>query len=332
MASLSMPSFAKQLVAEGDIVDDRYAVSHFIAEGGVADVFEARDLSTSEAVALKIARLDVFEDVDRRFLREARVYDKVRSIHLPTLKGTGFLAEGAPYMALELLCGCTLGQSLSSHSMSVAGAIECTKQLLAALHAIHCEQIIHCDVKPANVFLHEEPSGNIRVKLIDFGICRSAGWQEEAHRRGVPGSPPFMSLEQLQGRRLDARSDLYSAGVTMYAMLTGRLPFRERTPERTVAAVLNAPVVPPRVLRPSCPVELERFVMKALARRVEYRFASAVAMLDELTWIASRYSYKSGRAAFAESGSIAPPSPSAMAMTTKRESSNYRLRFDSIRG
>lgn len=282
-------------VKVGDIVDGRYSVSRYLARGGLSFVYEARETDTGEPVALKVARGAAGWELERRFSREASVFERVHDAHVPMLRGRGFVAGSIPYLVLELLEGTTLAERLRGGRLpSMPFAIEIAQQVLSALDAIHRAQVVHCDVKPANLFLHVRRRGSVLVKLIDFGICIKLG-SATPEGIGNPGTPPYMSPEQIEGRSMDARTDLYSTGIVLYEMLSGRLPFAASTPELTAEAVLRADVLPLRALRPACPVELEGLVMKAISRRPEHRYKGAHEMLVELSAVGAMMA-KAGRA------------------------------------
>jgi serine/threonine-protein kinase len=304
-------------LAPGEIVAGRYIICEFVAEGGGAWVYEASDPTAGDRVALKIG-LPAGEDGRHRLRREADVYRTVRSAHLPELRSAGRTAGGYPFLALELLRGESLARRLSARPLALEASIDCARQLLEALHDLHCAGFIHCDIKPGNVFLQRDPEGGEQVKLIDFGISqkvRPSTVRPALHT--VVGTPAFMSPEQLRGDALDIRVDLYAVGVVLYAMVTGRLPFEETRPEKMGRAVTAAPIIPPRVLRPSCPIELERLIMRATCRNARYRFSSARAMMDELDWVISRYNYAKGADAWRRSSSILPAARAFQEMQTR---------------
>jgi serine/threonine-protein kinase len=136
----------------------------------------------------------------------------------------------------------------------------------------------------------------------------------------VPGTQPYMSPEQIRGLALDLRTDIYSAGVVLYQVLTGRLPFQGANDDQLIRALLHDPVIPPGVLRTSCPPELDRALLRALCRDRRYRYASARELRDELEWVRVKYNLASGTQSFLQTSSQPPPRPVDVLAATRRAS------------
>jgi serine/threonine protein kinase len=287
----------------------RYKIERYVGHGSTARVYAASDLDTGQPVAVRFLRDTSAHAIDR-FQLEAFAYASFSSPHLPRLHATDRASDGAPYMVLDLLQGETLAQWLDRGVLSIPAVVELGTQLMQALHHVHSHGLVHCDIKPANIFI-ETHGGLVLVKLIDFGICRhvegSAAKTAAPPPTVVRGTPAYMSPEQIAGGSLDLRSDLYSAAAVLYRGITGRHPFCGRTPVAVMASALRDPIVPPSVLRLSCPIELERVIMKALCRETRFRYRAAHEIADELGWIGGRYAMPRGRQAWSVSDSIPPP-------------------------
>lgn len=277
----------------GALVAGRYRVGRVIANGASSEVFEALDERELNQVALKVVRPPVDDTAPalEAFELEAAAYARIDSPHVPKLYGIGTLENRCRFLVLELVRGRPLSERLASGPPSLAAVLELGCQLLSALQAVHSAELVHCDVKPQNLLV-EGCSTGVHVRLVDFGISVALRKGSVARWRPaytVVGTPEYLSPEQARGEKVDPRTDLYAAGVVLYQALTGRLPFVGKTDRELVLSKLRDPVVPPRVLRGNCPVELERLVMRALSRRRRDRYATARGMLEELMRIRTRH-------------------------------------------
>jgi serine/threonine-protein kinase len=277
----------------GARVANRYRIRRLVATGTACEVYEAEDEREPNRVALKVVHRPL-DDTDRAleaFEVEAAAYARIDSPHVPKLYRIGTLRDGSRFMVLELLRGRPLAEHLAGGPLSLPTVVALGCQMLSALHAVHSADLVHCDVKPQNLLVEGEAPG-LYAHLVDFGISvgvRKGSWRKAARADVVVGTPEYMSPEQAQGEAVDLRTDLYSAGVVLYQALTGRLPFSADSDRELMIAKLRDPVVPPRALRESCPIELERLLMRALCRDRRYRFSAAHRVLDELEWIRDRY-------------------------------------------
>src|SRR5262245_36814644 len=193
--------------------------------------------------------------------------------------------DGRPFLALEYVDGGTLAQRLAAEGTLApreAAALVC--QLARAVHHAHLQGVIHRDLKPANVLLSPSPSGPI-PKITDFGLACQPGGGELSKTGEVMGTPGYMPPEQARGERqsLGPPADVYSLGVVLYEALTGKLPFQAATPMETVHQVLNEEPVPPSRLRPGLDGDLSTICLKCLSKEPQGRYASALALADDLT-------------------------------------------------
>ena len=254
-------------------LDQRYQVLEPLGRGGQAQVFRARDASTGEIVALKVLQ-SAFGDEEtlQRFERELQALIRVRHPGLVELRGLGFL-RGRPCVVLELMSGGSLEDRLGTKGpLSWSEAALAGAEIARALAAVHAAGLIHRDVKPANVLLDARG----RPRLSDLGLVRPASGKSSLTATGAfVGTPEYASPEQLEGANVDARSDLYGFGATLYALLTGESPFRGASLESVTYAQLARTPLAPSAKVPGIPAALDRLVLRLLAKEPANRPQSA---------------------------------------------------------
>jgi eukaryotic-like serine/threonine-protein kinase len=261
------------------LFDGRYQIQRKLGAGGMADVYLAEDQELGRRVAIKIlndrhANDDQFIE---RFRREAKNAAALNHPNIVSIYDRGN-AEDTYYIAMEYLDGKTLKQLIISRGAApVNVAIEYARQILSALRFAHRHGIVHRDIKPHNVLVDSEG----RVKVTDFGIAR-AGTSQMTETGSIVGTAQYLSPEQARGGEVDQRSDLYSLGVVLYELLTGKTPFEGDTPvEIAMKHLSNAPK-PPSKLRSDIPEELDMVVLRALAKNPVDRYQSADEMEADL--------------------------------------------------
>jgi eukaryotic-like serine/threonine-protein kinase len=263
---------------------DRYQVGELLGRGGMAEVHEGRDLRLGRRVAIKILKPELARDPSflARFRREAQSAAALNHPNIVAVYDTGEdvlgeapTAETVPFIVMELVEGITLKELLHSGNKLVPErALEITSGILAALDYSHRHGIVHRDIKPGNVMLTTTGA----VKVMDFGIARATA---DAGHTGtstssVLGTAAYLSPEQAQGLSVDSRSDLYSAGVVLFELLTRRPPFVADAPVAVAFAHVNEPPPVPSTLDPSLPSEVDPIVARALAKDPAQRYQTAV--------------------------------------------------------
>jgi serine/threonine protein kinase len=260
-----------------------YEVVRLLGQGGMGFVFLASDDGLRRLVALKVMRPEIAARpiARERFLREGRAAAAIRSDRVVTVFQVGE-ADGVPYLALELLEGCSLDAWLTSHPGPVhpdrIAAVAC--DVLAGLSAAHAKGLVHRDIKPANLWV-ESPTD--RVKILDFGLTRPESDDSPlTHEGGILGTPAYMAPEQAEGKAVDARCDLWSLGVVLYRMATGSNPFQRNTTYATLAA-LATDLPPAATTIPGLPPHLAVLIDRLMSKDPSGRPESAEAAITLLS-------------------------------------------------
>ena len=267
----------------GTLFDGRYRIERKLGAGGMADVYLAEDQELGRRVAIKIlnSRHGNDDQFIERFRREAKNAAALNHPNIVSIYDRGE-AEDTYYIAMEFLDGRTLKELIIGRGAApINVAIEYARQILSALRFAHRHGIVHRDIKPHNVLV----DGEGRVKVTDFGIAR-AGTSQMTETGSIVGTAQYLSPEQAKGGEVDPRSDLYSLGVVLYELLTGKTPFDGETPVEIAMKHLSTTPKPPSKLRPDVPRELDMVVMRALAKNPDERYQSADEMEGDLERVA----------------------------------------------
>jgi eukaryotic-like serine/threonine-protein kinase len=266
------------VIAEGTVIDSRYRVLGKLGAGGMADVYCAEDTHLGRKVALKLlhARFAQDQEFVERFRREA---SSAAGLQHPNVVGVYDRGEfdGTYYIAMEYCEGRTLKDIVARTALDPARAIAITKQMLVATRFAHRRNVIHRDLKPQNVILDDEDN----VKVTDFGIAR-AGASDITEVGVIMGTAQYLSPEQAQGRPVTEASDLYSIGVVLFEMLTGKAPFDGDSAVAVALKHVNQPAPSPRESVPAVPPELEAVVLTALAKDPAQRYGDADSFIKDL--------------------------------------------------
>ncbi len=248
-----------------------YRILRLLGKGGMGAVYEAEELASGRRVALKVLGHSLDSaDTRKRFIREGRLAASINHPNSVYVYGTEEI-EGAPVITMELVPGGTLHERVKEGGpMPPAEAVDAILQSIAGLEAAHAVGILHRDIKPSNCFI--EPSGTVKVG--DFGLSISTlsrGDSALTLAGSILGTPEFSSPEQLRGEELSVRSDIYSVGMTLYYLLTGKTAFRGENVVQLLATVLDKAPRPPRELNPNIPEQLSRIVLRCLSKQAAER-------------------------------------------------------------
>jgi|GEM_PF-1972671 len=273
------------VLPRGAIVGD-YLLDGMLAQGGFGQVYRATHVVSGRVAALKVlhAELCAAPNAVARFLREAEVMVRVRHPNVVELQSWGTVADGRPYLAMELLAGVDLARVLGKTGrLSADRTLAILEPVAAALAVAHGQGIVHRDLKASNVFLAETVDGGERVVLIDFGIAKLAvpDGAELTTSRQMVGTPVTMAPEQITGAGVDARTDVYGLGVLTFHLLTGRLPFEDESP--TIVQYLHAHARRPKVSgHAALPPAVDDVVARAMAIEPAQRFGDVQAFVTAL--------------------------------------------------
>ena len=279
----------------GMIVRNKYIILEWIGAGGMAAVYRAshRLLNELRAVKVVFAKFSRDEDFLRRFRHEAAIARRLRHENAVWVEDLDEIEDGRPFIAMEFLEGDDLRKLIKEQGpLSVERTLKLGSQVASALSAAHKLGIVHRDIKPDNIFITRDSSGNETAKVLDFGIAKARegvlqGGYTATKTGVIIGTPEYMSPEQAEGHlseNLDGRADIYSLGIVLYEMLTGKLPFESDTPLGMCMHHLQTVPRPPHELRPdlSIPEAVSAVLMKALEKQRERRFQTADEMLAAL--------------------------------------------------
>jgi len=278
------------MLQRGTRVADRYEIEAVVGKGGMGAVYRALDTATGERVALKTLHEDFYErdDLVKRFEREARAAASVGHPSIVGVRAAGTdRALRLRYIVQEFLRGADVAGCLNELGvLSPLSTLAIALPVMDALVAAHAAGIVHRDVKPENLFLHETDEGRVVPKLIDFGIAKVVDDLDRAARTAtglVFGTPWYMSPEQALGdSAIDARTDVWSMAATVYEMLCGTLPFGASSANAVMAQIIYGSPAPLRQHWPGAPADLEAVLHKALQRDLGQRYATMAEFRDAL--------------------------------------------------
>ncbi len=276
----------------GRVIAGRFKIVSLLARGGMGKVYVAEQAPLGRVCALKVLNPNYVGDADpefhRRFYREASIASKITHPNSVTIFDYGKTDDDVYYMAMELLEGQTLHQAIREAGTFPEERVgRVAAQICRALREAHLLEVIHRDLKPANIFLTRHGDGDDFVKILDFGLVKhmSERPEEQLTQTGLfMGSPKYMAPEQIQGGHVDARTDVYSLGIMMYEMLTGKVPFERPTSVNILMAHVGEPPPPMRAVNPNlvCTPLFEDLVMRCIAKDPAERYNSMDEVLQAL--------------------------------------------------
>jgi serine/threonine protein kinase len=286
----------------GMVIRGKYEILSKVGAGGMASVYKARHLAFGEVLALKLVGTRLAHDPDflKRFRNEAVITRRLHHPNAVRVEDLDATEDGRPFIVMEYVDGRSLRELVRTDGpQPLARAVAVARQVCAALAAAHALGITHRDIKPDNILLGRGPDGAEHVKVLDFGIAKVRETTEGEGEGYTPtrtgmivGTPQYISPEQAMGKRgeeVDGRADLYSLGVVLYEMVTGRLPFQSDTAMGMLLHHLQTAPTPPDLARPdlAIPAPLTDVLMRALQKDREQRYASAGEMLQALDAVAA---------------------------------------------
>jgi serine/threonine protein kinase len=261
-----------------------YQIVEQIGQGGMATVFKAYQPSMDRYVAIKILPSHFTEDESfvGRFTQEARTLARLEHPHILPVHDYGE-QEGITYLVMRYVQAGTLKDLIAREGpMALEEAARILGQVGRALDYAHSQGVVHRDIKPSNVLVDQRGD----TFLTDFGIAKLVAETAQFTASGaIIGTPAYMSPEQGMGKPADSRCDIYSLGVVLYELVTGRVPFEAETPLAVLLKHVNDPLPLPRQIKPDLPAAVERVILKAMAKAPEDRFQSAQEMIDALRYV-----------------------------------------------
>jgi class 3 adenylate cyclase/tRNA A-37 threonylcarbamoyl transferase component Bud32 len=269
-------------IAPGALMGQRFEILAVLGAGGMGVVYKARDRELDDLVALKMLKRELLADRTHLERLKAEIKLARRITHPNVLRTHDFGdIDGIPFISMEYVRGVTLRYLLDqTHRLPYSAGLRLAKQLCAGLGAAHAVGVMHRDIKPENLIL--EPTGN--AKLMDFGIARPIRRMEPGQTEAgfIVGTPLYMSPEQLRGEEVDARADIYSAGVVLYEIFTGELPFKGASAMQIMLKHLEEPPPSPRTAWPEVPAKLEGIILRCLEKDPAARYRSVEELLKDL--------------------------------------------------
>ncbi|MBV8760015.1 MAG: protein kinase [Deltaproteobacteria bacterium] len=263
----------------------RYRITSLLGEGGMGSVYLAVQPAIGSRVAIKVLSAECARSPEllERFFGEAKAVNLIRHENIVSVLDLSTLPDGRPFIVMEFVEGLTLGAVIRRGGAPLGGVMQVMGEVLSALGAAHAIGIVHRDLKPDNVLV----TGEGHAKVLDFGIAKLApGLHDQSSRTktgALLGTPSYMAPEQISGAgHVDARADIYAAGVLLFEAVTGRVPFSGATIFDVMRAQVEQAPPPPRSLRPDLPPSLEDVILTALAKDPARRFQSAQAMAQAL--------------------------------------------------
>ncbi|HMA39014.1 MAG TPA: serine/threonine-protein kinase [Gemmatimonadales bacterium] len=284
------PSLDRASTLSNQMLDARYQVMKKLGEGGMSYVYLAKEISTGQEVAIKVLSPKLASDKSsvERLRREAGLAMRLDHPNVCRILRLGESEDGLIYLVMPFLHGELLSdREVREGPMDLAHGLSILRQVCAGLEHAHSLQIVHRDLKPENIMLVPNADGSDHAVVMDFGLAKERRADPSIAKLTatgiILGTPEFMSPEQIRGKALDARSDVYALGIVAFEMFTGKLPFQGRNAQEMMIARLRGSPTPLRTLRPELPPALEKAIAKALETNPDNRFPSTLAFAEALS-------------------------------------------------
>jgi len=286
---VTLADLGDQSKMPGKILDGAFRIERKLGEGGMSYVYLGAELATGAHYAIKILAPNLAEDATAmaRLRREALLGGKLAHPHVCHIVKLGETAGGLVYVVMPFIQGEILSErNYRVRQTSLADTVTFVSQIAAGLQVAHDLTIVHRDLKPENIMICKDATGQEFAVIMDFGLAKArqagAELQKLTSTGIVLGTPEFMSPEQLRGKALDGRTDIYSLALMAFEMLTGKLPFEGRNQQEMMIARLRSEPTPIRKLRADIPSKVEAVLLTAMARAADDRFATAPAFAEAL--------------------------------------------------
>jgi serine/threonine-protein kinase len=270
----------------GDVLVGKFRVERVLGVGGMGMVLAAMHLELEQRVAIKMMLPDVMRSPEHveRFLREAKSAVKLRSEHVCRVLDVSKLEDGTPFIVMEFMDGHDFAEFLDKHGpLQVADAVDYVMQAIEGIAEAHANHIVHRDLKPQNLFVTTDGDGSPLVKVLDFGISKSAVAGSATKTGELMGSPSYMAPEQMMSAKgVDGRADVWALGVILYQAVTGRLPFEGESLPVLCMSVLHDQPPPPTTYRTDLPPAFGAVIMRCLEKQLPQRFANVGSLAKAL--------------------------------------------------
>lgn len=264
----------------GEILGGRYEILKRIGSGGMADVYMAKDQKLNRNVAVKVLKREYVDDEKflKKFQIEAQAVASLTHPNIVNIYDVG-AENGANYIVMELAGGITLKEYIKKKGyLSPQETVDVSIQIASAISHAHNHHIIHRDIKPQNILISEDGM----IKVTDFGIAKAANTNTVTSTATAMGSVHYISPEQAKGRFCDEKSDIYSLGITMYEMITGKVPFDHENGVTIALMHLQNDIVPPSEIKEGIPDSLEKIILKCVMKKPEERYQTAEELIEDL--------------------------------------------------